>query len=160
MKQTKFLISLALSAAVCILALAACSGDKKSKAEQSGQVAAAQANDNTGDGTRQERDGAGSDSSVLASEGAGMPTVIDFYATWCGPCKAIAPIFEMLKGEYSSKIKFVSVDVDQDVAMAGKYRIEAMPTFVFLDAEGNEIDRMVGADRQKLAEMVDRLANM
>ncbi len=89
----------------------------------------------------------------------GLPTVIDFYATWCGPCKNIAPLFEMLKGEYSSKIKFVSVDVDQDVDMAEKYGVQAMPTFVFLDAEGNEIDRIVGADSKKLAEAVDRLAN-
>lgn len=159
MKQTKFLISLALSAIVCIVALAACSADKKTKAEQTAQVAEAQTTDKQENGSAQAQNSGGSDSSTLAAESAGMPTVIDFYATWCGPCKAIAPLFEMLKGEYSSKIKFVSVDVDQDIAMAGKYKIEAMPTFVFLDAEGNEIDRIVGADQQKLAEMVDRLAN-
>lgn len=160
MKQTKFLISLALSAIVCIVALAACSGDKKTKAEQTAQVAEAQTTGKQENGSGQAQNSAGSDSSTVASESAGMPTVIDFYATWCGPCKAIAPLFDMLKGEYSSKIKFVSVDVDQDIAMAGKYKIEAMPTFVFLDAEGNEIDRLVGADQQKLSEMVDRLANM
>lgn len=160
MRQTKFLITLAFSAIVCILTLAACSGDRKSKTDQTAQVAEAQATGKQENGSRPDQNSASGDSSTVAAESEGMPTVIDFYATWCGPCKAIAPLFEMLKGEYSSKIKFVSVDVDQDIAMAGKYKIEAMPTFVFLDAEGNEIDRLVGADQQKLSEMVDRLANM
>ena len=69
----------------------------------------------------------------------GLPTVIDFYATWCGPCKAISPFFEKLKGEYSDKVNFVSIDVDQDTETAMKYSVSAMPTFVFLDADGNEI---------------------
>lgn len=107
----------------------------------------------------QKRNDVATDSSKANDTREGLPTVIDFYATWCGPCKNIAPLFEMLKGEYSSKIKFVSVDVDQDVDMAEKYGVQAMPTFVFLDAEGNEIDRIVGAESKKLAEAVDRLAN-
>lgn len=88
----------------------------------------------------------------------GLPTVIDFYATWCGPCKAIAPVFQVLKGEYGEKINFVSVDVDADNETARRYGIEAMPTFVILDSEGKEIRRIVGADAEALSAAVDSLA--
>lgn len=88
----------------------------------------------------------------------GLPTVMDFYATWCGPCKSIAPVFEMLKEKYGDKVNFVSVDVDIDSAAARKYSVEAMPTFVFLDADGNEIHRIVGADPQALSSAVGELA--
>lgn len=91
---------------------------------------------------------------------SGKPSVLDFYATWCGPCKQIAPLFNMLKGEYGEKINFISIDVDQDVETAAKYNIEAMPTFVFLDADGNEVDRIVGADREMLSAMVDKMASL
>jgi thioredoxin len=89
----------------------------------------------------------------------GLPTVIDFYATWCGPCKAIAPVFDVLKGEYGEKINFVSVDVDADNETARRYGIEAMPTFVILDSEGKEIRRIVGADAEALSAAVDNLAS-
>ena len=88
----------------------------------------------------------------------GLPTVIDFYATWCGPCKTIAPVFQVLKGEYGEKINFVSVDVDADNETARRYGIEAMPTFVILDSEGKEIRRIVGADAEALSAAVDSLA--
>lgn len=88
----------------------------------------------------------------------GLPTVIDFYATWCGPCRQIAPLFETLKEEYAGKINFVSVDVDADKDVALKYNIEAMPTFVFLDSEGNEVNRIVGADVEALKAAVGKLA--
>lgn len=99
------------------------------------------------------------DISTPENQAKPMPTVIDFYATWCGPCKNIAPLFEVLRGEYSDRINFCSVDVDQQIEMAEKYTIDAMPTFVFLDTDGNEIERVVGADPQKLTDAVDRLAN-
>ena len=89
----------------------------------------------------------------------GLPTVIDFYATWCGPCKAIAPVFDVLKGEYGEKINFVSVDVDADNETARREGIEAMPTFVILDSEGEEIRRIVGADAEALSAAVDNLAS-
>lgn len=94
------------------------------------------------------------------SETSAKPTVIDFYATWCGPCKQIAPMFEMLKSEYSDKINFESVDVDKDVEMTVKYGIEAMPTFVILDAAGNEINRIVGADAKALSDAIDALSTI
>ena len=91
--------------------------------------------------------------------GSSKPTLVDFFATWCGPCKAIAPVFDVLKGEYGEKINFVSVDVDADNETARRYGIEAMPTFVILDSEGEEIRRIVGADAEALSAAVDNLAS-
>lgn len=92
----------------------------------------------------------------VASEG--LPTVIDFYATWCGPCRQMAPVFEVLKGEYGGKIEFRSIDVDQDPDMAARYNISSIPTFVFLDAGGKEVKRITGADAQGLSSAVDAMA--
>ena len=90
----------------------------------------------------------------------GLPTVIDFYAEWCGPCKRIAPLFDELKEQCEGKANFVRVDVDEDADMAMKYRIEAMPTFVFLDADGNETGRIVGADADGLKASVAKISGV
>lgn len=75
-------------------------------------------------------------------------TVIDFYATWCGPCRAIAPTFEELSRQYSN-VNFLKCDVDvaQDVASA--YGVTAMPTFVFLKG-GKQVKTVKGADIRTL----------
>lgn len=128
-----------------VLAIAGCS--KSSKSQQNGAVAETVSDSVSGSAYEnlQYRNG--------------LPTVIDFYATWCGPCKAIAPVFDVLKGEYGEKINFVSVDVDADNETARRYGIEAMPTFVILDSEGEEIRRIVGADAEALSAAVDNLAS-
>ncbi|MBO4813680.1 MAG: thioredoxin family protein [Muribaculaceae bacterium] len=69
-------------------------------------------------------------------------TVIDFYATWCGPCKAMAPIVEKMKKKYPNVV-FKKVDIDQDQELAMQYQVDAVPTFVFKTDKGEE--RMVGA---------------
>lgn len=87
-----------------------------------------------------------------------LPKVIDFYATWCGPCKAIAPLFDSLMEEYHGEVEFVRVDVDEDSATAQQYKIEAMPTFVFIDENGVEKERIVGADAEGLRSAVGRIS--
>lgn len=71
-------------------------------------------------------------------------TVIDFSATWCGPCRRLKPIFEEIEKEYSKDVNFKTIDVDENQQMAIQYQVEAVPTIVFLNKEGKEVNRLVG----------------
>ena len=65
--------------------------------------------------------------------------VIDFYATWCGPCKRLAPILENLEKKYDGKIVFRRVDIDQNPDMAAEYNVQAVPTLVIIDGEVKDV---------------------
>jgi thioredoxin 1 len=71
--------------------------------------------------------------------------VIDFYATWCGPCKRIAPIFEDLSDKFYTKVQFLKVDVDESPDLVETFDVHAMPTFVFLK-DGKVVKKVEGAD--------------
>jgi thioredoxin 1 len=76
------------------------------------------------------------------------PVVVDFFAEWCGPCKAMAPALEAVATELKGKVKVVKIDVDQNPQTTEKYRIRAMPTLmVFKD--GKVAEERVGALVQK-----------
>lgn len=75
---------------------------------------------------------------------AELPVVVDFWATWCGPCKQMAPVFEELAREYAGLIKFVKVNVDDEQLLAGQYRIQSIPTLLVF-YQGQPIDGAVGA---------------
>ncbi|MBS7374416.1 MAG: thioredoxin [Muribaculaceae bacterium] len=79
-----------------------------------------------------------------ATVAAGMPQVIDFNATWCGPCRMFAPTFEKMEKKYEGKITFQSVDVDENPDMAAQYEVQSIPTVVYIDAEGKTVDVTVG----------------
>ena len=72
------------------------------------------------------------------------PCVIDFYATWCGPCKRVAPIMERLAKEYDGKVDFYKVDVDKDQKLAMVLQIKNIPTMYFMKA-GAQPEKTVGA---------------
>ena len=80
-------------------------------------------------------------SSVLESD---QPVVVDFYATWCGPCKAVSPIIEALSQSYDGKVKFVKIDIDDANDVAANCNITGVPTLV-LYKDGQEVGRKVGA---------------
>ena len=95
-------------------------------------------------------------SSLLASS---HTVVVDFYADWCGPCKAIAPMYEQLSSQLSrpNKITFTKVNTDQQQELARAYGVTAMPTFMIFKNQ-RRIDTIRGADNKRLSEAVRKLA--
>lgn len=80
------------------------------------------------------------DAEVMKSE---KPVVVDFGATWCGPCKNLAPIVEELAKEYDGRVKIAKFDIDNSPAVPAKFRIMSVPTVIFFKG-GKQVDMVVG----------------
>ena len=81
------------------------------------------------------------DEEVLKSE---TPVLVDFWATWCGPCKAVGPIVDELATEYAGKLKVAKVDVDTNQRVAASYGIQSIPTLLIFK-NGEIVERITGA---------------
>ncbi len=85
------------------------------------------------------------------------PVLVDFWAVWCGPCRAIAPHLEALAGELGEKVRIVKVNVDENQQTAMNYQIRSIPTLLMFKG-GKVVDQMVGnpGSKAKLAEFIGR----
>jgi len=89
-----------------------------------------------------------------------LPVVVEFYASWCGPCKILSPMLDDLAGPLTNKVKFVKINVAEASALAQRMEIQAMPTLVFFK-NGQVVDRSVGLpSRDMLKARLDSLAKV
>jgi thioredoxin 1 len=96
------------------------------------------------------------DAEVLRSS---EPVLVDFWAEWCGPCKAMDPILEDLSRELAGRVKIVKLDVDGNPSTVVKYNVRAMPTLmVFKDGEPADIKVGAGQSRVQLIKWLDQFA--
>jgi thioredoxin 1 len=87
---------------------------------------------------------------------ANQPVLVDFWATWCGPCIALAPTVEALAEKYEGSAKIVKLNVDESPSTAARYGIRGIPTLVLFN-NGEEADRNVGfASKDSLAGLIDK----
>jgi thioredoxin 1 len=91
------------------------------------------------------------ESEVLKSS---VPVLVDFTATWCGPCRALAPVVEKLADEFEGKVKVGKLDIDESPAISAKYGIRSVPTVLVFDA-GQQKGKHVGlTNRDKLVQLL------
>ena len=82
------------------------------------------------------------------------PAVVDFYADWCGPCKAISPILEELAKEYAGELYIYKINVDNDPYIADAFNIQAIPTLLFIPMEGRYKVQTGGVSKEELVNMI------
>lgn len=94
------------------------------------------------------------DTQVLKSE---TPVLVDFWATWCGPCKAIAPVLEDIAKDYHGRLKVVKLDIDQNQKTAIAYSVRSIPTLMVFKGGKVEAQQLGAVPKGQIAQMLDRV---
>jgi thioredoxin 1 len=89
--------------------------------------------------------------------GSPQPVLVDFSATWCGPCKALAPTLDQLAAEYQGRVRMFKVDVDNSTGLASEYGVMSVPTLLFFN-KGEIADQTIGAvPKESIKRTLDKL---
>lgn len=90
---------------------------------------------------------------ILKSE---VPAIVDFWASWCAPCRAIAPIVDEMAAEYTGKVRVAKMNVDDNPATPGKYGVRGIPTLI-LFKNGKVVDQLVGAvPKNQIKDLIEK----
>ena len=84
-----------------------------------------------------------------------LPAIIDFYADWCGPCKAVAPTLEQLSEEYENKVEIFKIDTDKETELSQLFGIQSIPTFLFIPVDGAPMVQRGALPKNVFKEVID-----
>lgn len=84
-----------------------------------------------------------------------LPAIIDFYADWCGPCKAIAPVLEELSTEFEGKLLIYKIDTEKEQELSGMFGIQSIPTLLFIPLNGNPIIQQGALPKNTLKQLIE-----
>lgn len=85
-----------------------------------------------------------------------LPAIVDFYADWCGPCKAVAPVLEELSEEYKDKIVVYKIDTDKEMELSSLFGIQSIPTLLFIPTKGNPMIQKGALPKNILQQVIDQ----
>ena len=139
--------------------------ESESKAEKAGQSVAGSRNQSASAGKVQVLTASDFRKKIMDYEShpdewvfaGSRPAIIDFYTTWCGPCKMMAPMVESLAGKYAGKIDFYKVDIDQEPELASIFGIRSIPTFLFIPLRGNPTMQMGAMQKEDFEEIIGKV---
>ena len=84
-----------------------------------------------------------------------LPAIIDFYADWCGPCKAVAPVLEELSNDYKDKLLIYKIDTEKEEELSALFGIQSIPTFLFIPADGKPMMQKGALPKEAFKQVIE-----